>query len=309
VTQTEGDQPTGPSNPEAPEAKHILTAIRAVMATVRGIAKAGEMRAGTAVNARVQYRFQKYDDMAEAIGTAFRDHGVMTQGTITEISYHNWDKKNKDGGTTMWTSCRLRKAFSFTSLVDGSHVTIEAAGEGSDSSDKATNKAETAAYKTAIKQAFTLSTADDSDPDETRPQVQGENVQVRNATTRQQNPWVAVEQAAAQSPMGEAGDDRRIELATKAVEALSRCRTTGDALKLTQWAMEAGVLNVSIGGASVAARIITTRGTLPQGSPTPVAHQTEPPQQSVPDYQPSERELAGAVRDLPRADVPPDEGY
>lgn len=309
MTQTEGDQPTtGPSNPEVPK-QHILTAIRAVMATVRGIAKAGEMRASTAVNARIQYRFQKYDDMAEAIGTAFRDHGVMTQGTITEISYHNWDKKNKDGGTTMWTSCRLRKAFSFTSLVDGSHVTIEAAGEGSDSSDKATNKAETAAYKNAIKQAFTLSTADDADPDETRPQVQGENVQVRNAEVRQQNPWLAVEQAASQPTVVDMGTGRNTELAAKAIEALGRCRTTGDALKLTQWAMEAGVLNVNVGGGSVAARIIAARGTLPQGAPTPVAHQTQPPQQSVPDYQPSERELASAVQDLPRADVPPDEGY
>jgi len=294
VTQTEN--PT-----EATPRQHVLEAIRAVMHDVRGVAKTGEMRASTAVNAKITYRFQKYDDMAEAIGAAFREHGVMTQGRITEVSYHNWDKQNSNGGTTMWTSCRLRKVFNFTSLVDGSHLSIEAAGEGSDSSDKATNKAETAAYKTAIKQAFTLSTGDE-DPDDTRPQIQGQNVQVRNAEVRQQDPWQTVEQAAASAPT--AGDAQRAGLATKAVEALTRCRTTGDALKLTEWAMQAGVLTVKVGDSSVAALIIAARGTLPQGPPTPTAHQTAPPQ----EYRPSERELASTVRDLPSGINPPDDG-
>lgn len=286
---------------EATPRQHVLEAIRAVMHDVRGVAKAGEMRASTAVNAKITYRFQKYDDMAEAIGAAFREHGVMTQGRITEISYHNWDKQNSNGGTTMWTSCRLRKVFNFTSLVDGSHLSIEAAGEGSDSSDKATNKAETAAYKTAIKQAFTLSTGDE-DPDDTRPQVQGQNVQVRNAEARQQNPWQVLEQAAVSEPT--TADTERTTLAAKAVEALSRCRTTGDALRLTQWAIQAGVLTAKVGDTSVAQRIIAARGTLPQGPPTPDAQQTQHPQ----EYRPTERELASAARDLPSGINPPDDG-
>jgi len=288
-----------------PEQKHILTAIRAVMQQVRGVPKAGQMKSSP--NAvQVQYTFQKYDDMAAAVGTAFRDHGVATQSSVISVEYHRWDKKNSQGGTTLWTSCAMTKRYLFTSLVDGSTIIVEACGEGSDSSDKATNKAHTSCLKNAYKEAFTLSTQDDGDPDAARPEI---TEHVRNQPTQeqrnealQQDPWQAA-QAAVVHP-AEHLSNERMAAAMKGFEALSRCRTTGDALRITQWALASGLLSANINGQTLAAHILAARGTLRDGPPSQQqAHQTQRPA----EYQPSERELAGAVRDLPNPMNPPDD--
>jgi ERF superfamily len=295
--------------PEAPPQAHIYTAFRAVMKAVRGVPKAGRMMSGTHASAKVQYTFQRYDDMAAALGAAFREHGIGVQTVVLAKEYHRWEKTKSTGDKTLWTSCVLTKRFVFTSLVDASAMTIEACGEGSDSSDKATNKAETACFKTALKQAFLLSTDDDTDPDASRPEV---TEQVRNQPTqqqrheaRQQDPWLAAEQAAASGPVDASAE--RATAAAKGVQALARCRTTGDALRITQWAAENGLLGVSVNSVPLAAHILSARATLREGPATQQAHQTQPP----PDSQVQQRfhqEVGNAVRDLPSGTYPPDDG-
>jgi hypothetical protein len=274
MTSTALRDPDAPTE-AAPQLPHILTAIRAIMNEVRGVAKAGEFKASTAANAQVRYRFQKYDDMAAALGAAFREQGVMIQGKIVSLDITEWDK-SKDGG--LQRNCRvvLRKVFIFTSLMDGTHVEIEATGEGADNSDKAANKAETGAIKNALKQAFLLSTGDD-DPDDTRHDDTGRPVVVND-------PWQQAERVvqAATQPQAQAPTVTRDqqEKAHKALAAIPLCATTGDLDKLREWASGWNLLSVPVDGVVLGARLIAAKGTLPAGPPTHVEQATRPAEYS-----------------------------
>jgi ERF superfamily len=139
--------------------RHILSAIWAVMCQVEGVGKHGAYRDG----GQVKYKFRAFDDVADAIGKAFRDQGVMMQSKVL-------DKQVERAmvGTKYWTACSITIEYVFTSLVDGSTVSFEAVGEGRDLSDKAHGKAMTMAAKSALGQAFMLAVGDE-DPDSTRP--------------------------------------------------------------------------------------------------------------------------------------------
>jgi hypothetical protein len=50
---------------------------------------------------------------------------------------------------------------------DGESMTVQALGEGTDSGDKAVNKAQTGAYKYALRQSFLIEAGDEDDPDST----------------------------------------------------------------------------------------------------------------------------------------------
>lgn len=147
--------------------KHILTAIRQVMRVVTYIPKAGQYgkegdRSGT-------YRFRKFDDTAAAIGKAFRDFGVFVQVRTLDRKIDVYEKPYSNGnGSVRWTDAYVQMQYVFTSLEDGSELTVEAYGQGKDNSDKATAKAMTMALKTALTQAFMIPT-DEPDPDSERP--------------------------------------------------------------------------------------------------------------------------------------------
>lgn len=265
------DRPDAPAKPPLEREDRILSAIAKVMTDVIGIAKAGEMKQ----SGKVQYNFQRYEDMAAAVGRAFREHGVATQTVLTGTpSIHHFDKPTQ-AGKTMWTWVQLTMRFVFTSLVDGSTFTVEAVGEGLDSSDKATNKAMTAAYKNALRIAFTLSTGDD-DPDATRPQVDTPHETARNAPPngqpgaqldpRERAVWDAV-QLAARQPVEQNTEPSRMEIANRALQMLPKCRTTGDLAAVAAWVMGKGAFQTSPtqDGTTLAMRILSTRSTLPAG--------------------------------------------
>lgn len=147
----------------------ILPAIWRIMREVEGIGKHGQMKQGE------HYSYRRWDDMAEALGAAFRRHGVMLESRITDRQYHH--RPIKDGAQE-WTSAYLTVHYRLTSLIDGSQVTFEAQGEGRDLTDKATRKAMTMALKAALDQAFLLGDAEDPDaerpgqePDEVTPNI------------------------------------------------------------------------------------------------------------------------------------------
>lgn len=220
-----------------PAPPHIYAATRAIMAKVAGVPKAGEFKFSSR-DVDVAYKFQKYDDMAAALGSAFREQGVMIQASIIELTVTEWDK-SKNNATQRNARVVIRKLFRFTSLVDGSTLEIEAAGEGADNSDKAVNKAETGALKNALKQAFLLSTGED-DPDSTRPDDTGQPVVVNDPS-------------------------QKLEQARQAVAFLDRCNTTGDVDLVYEWAGRQDLLNVPVDGLPLGARLQAAKGTLPGG--------------------------------------------
>lgn len=139
--------------------KHILSAIWAVMRDVEGVGKHGVY----VDNGKVKYKFRAFDDIADALGKAFRQYGVMIQSKIVDKQVERAMVNGK-----YWTACSITVEYVFTSLVDGSTVSFEAVGEGRDLSDKAHGKAMTMAAKSALGQAFMLAVGDD-DPDASRP--------------------------------------------------------------------------------------------------------------------------------------------
>lgn len=58
---------------------------------------------------------------------------------------------------------RVRATVAFTHAPSGTQLMVQAIGEGSDSGDKASNKAMTGAYKYALRQTFCIETGDDPD--------------------------------------------------------------------------------------------------------------------------------------------------
>lgn len=144
----------------APSGQAIYPAIWAVMRDVQAIGKNGEMKGKSRDQ---QYSYRTYDDQAEALGAAFRTHGVMIQSHVTRSEVHHREVP----GDREWTGVYLTVSYRFTSLIDGSSVVFEAAGEGRDITDKATRKAMTMALKAALDQAFLLGSGED--PDAERP--------------------------------------------------------------------------------------------------------------------------------------------
>ena len=65
----------------------------------------------------------------------------------------------------VWTHVSVQVAYDLVSTEDGSQHTIEAFGEALDETDKATSKAMSAAYKSAMLQAFCIPVVGGDDPD------------------------------------------------------------------------------------------------------------------------------------------------
>jgi hypothetical protein len=158
-----------PAQDSAPDgAPKILAAVAAVMQQVTYVPKAGQYDDGKR-SGGTKYAFRRFEDTAAALGQAFRDHGVFVQSRVVSRERSEDKKPYKEGsGYTMWTSVWLTMEYTFTSLVDGTTLTVGSIGEGKDSSDKSSAKAMTMAMKSALTQAFMIAT-DDPDPDSERP--------------------------------------------------------------------------------------------------------------------------------------------
>jgi ERF superfamily len=228
---------------------HIWSAIRAVMRDVRGVPKAGEFKSGLG-RGGIQYRFQRYDDLADKLGAAFRDHGIMIQAKTSDVKQESWDKETSNGHQR-WCRVIVTKAFFFTSLQDGSRVEIEASGEGVDNSDKATNKAETGALKRALLQAFLLASGEE-DPDDTRPDDTGRPMEVAV-----NDPWFAVDQAlmAPSTPPTDAQAGKVAE----ALDYIKQVESRDHLVKLATWCARLRILTVAPDNTSIAARLHALR--------------------------------------------------
>jgi hypothetical protein len=140
-------------NPYFPPA--VLTRLAEVMDEVQAVGKTGE-------NTHDHYRFRGIDAVLNAVGPAFRKAKIIVRPVVTmnersEIIVG----QNK---TTM-TLVRVEVDYVFTSAEDGSEFPVHVPGEAFDRGDKATSKAMSVAYRTALIQALCLPT-DEPDADD-----------------------------------------------------------------------------------------------------------------------------------------------
>jgi hypothetical protein len=121
------------------------------------------------------YKFRGIDDVYNAISPLLAKHGlcilprVLTRECVERVS--------KAGGALFYVTVEVE--FDFVSAEDGSKHTVKTFGEAMDSSDKATNKAMSAAYKYAAFQAFSIPTEADNDADSSSHTVQSTEATIK----------------------------------------------------------------------------------------------------------------------------------
>jgi hypothetical protein len=130
---------------------NIYTAINAVMREVGYVKKT---RASG-----LNYTFAGEASLIAALRPEMVDNGIFV--TVSKID-NVVTREYRTASDKAMVNVALVMTLRFTH-TSGSYVEVEAAGEGSDTGDKATAKAMTAAYKYALRETFCIETGDDPD--------------------------------------------------------------------------------------------------------------------------------------------------
>lgn len=134
--------------------KTIHEALVAVTRDVQAVAKGDR-------NAQQGFNFRGIDAVMNAVGPAFRRHGVICTPWLESLEYTSATTAK---GSTM-NVARVQVNYMFHGPGgDGDQIVARVPGEAFDSGDKSTAKAMSVAYRTALLQVLTLPT-DEPDPD------------------------------------------------------------------------------------------------------------------------------------------------
>ena len=132
---------------------NVITALTAVMNDVQAVKKGDR-------NASQGFNFRGIDAVMNAVGPALRKHGVVVVPCVVNYDYGSVEVgKNR----TPMGHVRLTVDYTFYG-PGGDSITATSVGEAMDSGDKATAKAMSVAFRTALLQALCLPT-DEPDPD------------------------------------------------------------------------------------------------------------------------------------------------
>ena len=126
-------------------APHVYRAINAITAalSITGIAK-------SRINPQDQYTYRSIDDVLGRLAPLLARHRLCV---LPRVMRRETIDRAGDGNSVL-ISVHVMVAFDLVSARDGSRHTVRASGEAADASDKATAKALSAAYKTAMLQTF-----------------------------------------------------------------------------------------------------------------------------------------------------------
>jgi hypothetical protein len=111
-------------------------------------------------NTHQNFNFRGIDSVINAVSPAFRKHGVFCTPTVISSEY---ESVQVGQNRTVMGHARVMVVYTFHA-ADGSSVTATVSAESMDSGDKATAKAMSVAYRTALLQTLCLPT-DEADPD------------------------------------------------------------------------------------------------------------------------------------------------
>lgn len=146
----------------------VYKAINAVQAELAktGILKSRRNTQGSG------YNFRGIDDVYNAIAPLLAQHGLCILPRILGRTCE--ERQTKAGGAIFYVT--VEAEFDLVCAEDGSKHTVRTFGEAMDTSDKATNKAMSAAYKYAAFQTFAIPTEADNDADAHTHEVKSANV-------------------------------------------------------------------------------------------------------------------------------------
>lgn len=132
---------------------NIYQGMAAVMTAVQAIRKDGR-------NQVQNFNFRGIDAVVNAVGPALREQGIIVAPDVRDFIYETITVGQKQ---SVMGHVRIVVAYTFWAQ-DGTSLTAVAAGEAMDAGDKATPKAMSVAYRTALLQALCIPT-DDPEPD------------------------------------------------------------------------------------------------------------------------------------------------
>jgi hypothetical protein len=143
-------------------APSVYAAINAVTADLArsGIAK-------TRINEADDYQYRSIDDVLDRLAPLLADKRLCVLPQVVERSVTD----RTDEAAQLLSHVVIRMRFKLVSVEDGSSHCVEAYGEGLDPSDKATAKAMSAAYKSAMVQTFCIPIGGSDDPDRGSPRL------------------------------------------------------------------------------------------------------------------------------------------
>lgn len=130
----------------------VNEAIAQVMTHVRGVGKKD-------FNDHQKFSFRGIDAVVNAVGPALREAGVVVVPNVASADYETVTTTTGKPST----ACRIIVNYVFYG-PEGDTISCSVAAEAWDSGDKATSKAMSVAFRTALLQALTLPT-DEPDPD------------------------------------------------------------------------------------------------------------------------------------------------
>lgn len=139
-------------------APSVYAAINAITAelSARGIAK-------SRTNEVDDYKYRSIDDVLDRLAPLLAKHRLcILPRALERTVIERADEQNR-----LLLHVVLRVSFTLSSVDDGSSQTVEAYGEALDGGDKATAKAMSAAYKSAMVQTFCIPVCGTEDADKT----------------------------------------------------------------------------------------------------------------------------------------------
>ena len=113
------------------------------------------------------YKFRGIDDIFNTVSPLLAEHGLCILPRV--LARQCVERITSKGSAIFYVTVEVE--FDFVCAEDGSKHTVKTFGEAMDMSDKATNKAMSAAYKYAALQAFAIPTEGDNDADAHTPEV------------------------------------------------------------------------------------------------------------------------------------------
>ena len=125
------------------------------------LARAGIPKSRT--NEIDNYTYRSIDDVLERLAPLLCKYRLCVLPRVLERVV----VERQDEGDRFLLNIAVRVAFALTSTKDGSNQVVETFGEALDAGDKATAKAMSAAYKTAMIQTFCIPVVGAEDPDRT----------------------------------------------------------------------------------------------------------------------------------------------
>jgi ERF superfamily len=137
----------------APSVYGAITAVTAELATT-GIPK-------NRFNAVDEYRYRSIDDVLNRLAPLLAKHRLCVLPSVRERQA----TERLGDNLQLLINVALHVSFALVSAEDGSSHCVEAYGEALDAGDKATAKAMSAAYKSAMLQTFCIPVGADEDAD------------------------------------------------------------------------------------------------------------------------------------------------